>query len=225
VVRTQPREARALWKAGDALVAAQDALLSGKGDAKGLRDAGEREREALDALLAAARGLLTGKGRDLGDATLEKLRDTLHAAAIDPDGREDVAAGRVVKERAHAGLGTFEGALAAAPVREKKPAPPPKEKKEDRAGRRERERAEVEQAEREEAERRQAARRRAAAERELREAEKGLATAEKRAERADARLAEAQEAAEEAGAELDAAQARADNARAALDAIPGGEGS
>ncbi len=224
VVRTQSTQARELWKAGDELVAAQDALLGGTGDAKRLRAAGEGEREALDALVRAARGLLTDKGRDLGEATLEKVRDTLHAAAIDPEGREDVAAGRVVKERAHAGLGTFEGTLAAspAPVRERAE---PKQKaakattKEDRAAQRERERQEAEEAERAEAERRQAARRRAAAERELREAQKALSTAEKRAERTEARLAEAREAAEEAGAELDAARAREENARAALDGL------
>jgi hypothetical protein len=106
-VRSQPKVARALWDAGDALVAAQEDLLGGRGDAAGLRAAAEGERAALDALLDAARGLLTSEGRDLGEGTIERVRETLHAAAIDPAAREDVAAGRATRERAHSGLGAF----------------------------------------------------------------------------------------------------------------------
>jgi hypothetical protein len=107
VVRTQPKEARALWQAGDALIAAQEALLAGTGDAAALRTAVEDERAAVDGLLEAARGLLTGAGRDLGETTIERVRETLHAGAIDAEARADVAAGRAVRERAHAGLGPF----------------------------------------------------------------------------------------------------------------------
>src|SRR3954470_423233 len=106
-VRSQSKAARALWDAGDALVAAQDDLLAGRGGAAGLRAAAEGERAALDALLEAARGLLTGEGRDLGEGTIERVRETLHAAAIEPAAREDVEAGRATRERAHAGLGGF----------------------------------------------------------------------------------------------------------------------
>src|SRR3954454_14536674 len=113
-VRSQPKAARALWDAGDALVAAQEDLLAGRGDAAGLRAAAEGERAALDALLDAARGLLTGEGRDLGEGTIERVRETLHAAAIEPSAREDVAAGRATREQAHAGLGAF-GEVSARP--------------------------------------------------------------------------------------------------------------
>src|SRR4051794_29923050 len=123
VVRSQPKAARALWDAGDALVAAQEDLLAGRGDAAGLRAAAEGERAALDGLLDAARGLLTGEGRDLGEATIERVRETLHAAAIEPAAREDVAAGRATRERAHAGLGGF-GDVALPPA----PAPKGKAK-------------------------------------------------------------------------------------------------
>jgi len=116
VVRSQPKPARALWNAGDALIAAQDDLLAGRADAATLRTAVEDERAALDALLDAARGLLTGEGHDLGDATIERVRDTLHAGAIDADAREEVAAGRAVRERAHAGLGAFGAAPPVAPA-------------------------------------------------------------------------------------------------------------
>src|SRR4051812_42676867 len=84
VVRSQPKAARALWDAGDALVPAQHDLLSGRGDAAGLRAGGEGEREAFARVLEAARGVWTGAGRDPGEGTVERVRETLHAAAIDP---------------------------------------------------------------------------------------------------------------------------------------------
>src|SRR5215207_6894894 len=90
-VRSQPRAARDLWEAGDVLAAAQEAVLAGKGSGADLRTAGDRERAALDPLVDAARGLLTSSGGDLSETTLERVRETLHAAAIDADTREDVA--------------------------------------------------------------------------------------------------------------------------------------
>jgi hypothetical protein len=112
-VRSQPRAARQLWEAGDALAAAQEAVLSGKGSGAGLREAAERERLALDPLVDAARGLLTSSGGDLSETTIDRVRSTLQAAAIDADAREDVAAGRVVRERAPRGLFGGEAAAAA----------------------------------------------------------------------------------------------------------------
>src|SRR4051795_6470048 len=93
-VRSQPKAARALWDAGDALIAAQEDLLAGRGDAAALRAAAEDERSALDELVGAARGLLTGQGTDLGEGTIERVRETLHAAAIEPEAREGVGGGR-----------------------------------------------------------------------------------------------------------------------------------
>jgi len=111
-VRSQPRAARELWAAGDALAAAQEAVLSGKGSGADLREAADRERVALDPLVDAARGLLTSSGGDLSETTIDRVRATLQAAAIDADAREDVAAGRATRERAPRGL--FGGELAAA---------------------------------------------------------------------------------------------------------------
>jgi hypothetical protein len=114
-VRSQPRAARELWDAGDALAAAQEAVLSGKGSGADLREAAERERLALDPLVDAARGLLTSSGGDLSDTTIDRVRSTLQAAAIDPDARDEVAAGRATRERAPRGLfGGDEGVAAPA---------------------------------------------------------------------------------------------------------------
>jgi hypothetical protein len=116
-VRSQPRAARELWEAGDALAHVQDAVLSGKGSGADLREAAERERLALDPLVDAARGLLTSSGGDLSETTIDRVRATLQAAAIDEDAREDVAAGRAVRERAPRGLfGGDEGPMPAAPA-------------------------------------------------------------------------------------------------------------
>src|SRR3954465_15780850 len=78
-VRSQPKAARALWDAGDALVAAQDDLLAGRGGPAGPRAAADGARAAVDGLLDAARGLLTSEGRGLGEGTIERVRETLHA--------------------------------------------------------------------------------------------------------------------------------------------------
>ena len=80
-VRSQPRAARELWEAGDALAAAQEAVLSGKGSGADLREAAERERAALDPLVDAARGLLTSSGGDLSETTIDRVRATLQAAS------------------------------------------------------------------------------------------------------------------------------------------------
>ncbi len=99
LVRTQSRELKALFKAGDQLQRAQADLLAGKGDAGKLRAAAEREREAVDELTEAARGLLSSEGHELAPATLDRVSDTLHAAALDKDARGEVA-GRLPRARA-----------------------------------------------------------------------------------------------------------------------------
>jgi hypothetical protein len=104
-VRARSREAGELWAAGDALAAAQEALLEGRGDARTLRDAARAEQAARRPLVEAARGLLTGRGRSLGESALERVDETLHAAAVDPAARADVAAGRATRELRHVGMG------------------------------------------------------------------------------------------------------------------------
>jgi hypothetical protein len=103
-IRSQPPAARELWESGDALASAQEAILAGKGSGSDLRAAAERERAAVEPLVDAARGLLTSSGGDLSEATIERVRETLHAAAIDADVREEVAPGRATRERAPRGL-------------------------------------------------------------------------------------------------------------------------
>ena len=110
VVRAQRSATEALWDAGDAVLATQAALVDGRADGQELRAAIDAERRALDPLADAARGLVTGSGRFLGDQHVGAVVETLHAAAIDPTAREQVASARLVKPLRLTGL---EAALAA----------------------------------------------------------------------------------------------------------------
>jgi hypothetical protein len=111
LVRERPDEVRALVEAGEALAGAQEQLLTGA-DRAVLRGAADAARRLVDALAdeAPAEG-----------ATREKVRATLHAATVDADVRAEVAAGRVLKERAAAGFGGLEALAAAGPAPKAKP--------------------------------------------------------------------------------------------------------
>jgi hypothetical protein len=108
LVRDRPDEIAALVEAGTALAGAQEQLLDGA-DAAVLRSAAVAARALVDAL--AAEAPVDGAARD-------KVRATLHAATVDPAVREEVAAGRVVKERSAAGFGGLEALIAAGRGRE-----------------------------------------------------------------------------------------------------------
>ena len=113
LVRTQHRVVSDLFEAGDALQKAQDELLSGRSDGEALRTAAERERIAVESLMERARGLLSSEGHELSQMTLDRVADTLHAAAVDADVREQVQEGCVQKELRHSGLGGAGAALGA----------------------------------------------------------------------------------------------------------------
>ena len=115
LIRTQGRAVQALFHAGDALRGAQADLLAGSGDGRTLRAAGDRERGAVDDLVAAARGLLTSEGYELSAAVVERVSDTLHAAALDERAREQVREGCLERELRHVGLGLGLGEEVSAP--------------------------------------------------------------------------------------------------------------
>src|SRR5947209_12895465 len=105
LVRTQRRAVTALFEAGDALQRAQAEVIGGRGDARALREAAERERAAVKRLSDAARGLLTDEGHGLTPATLDRVSETLHAAALDDDARKQVEHACLERELRHIGLG------------------------------------------------------------------------------------------------------------------------
>lgn len=108
LVRTQSREVDALFKAGDALQKAQGDLLAGETEPGALRRAVDAERAAVDQLTERAGGLLRSDGHELTPTTLERVAETLHAAALDEDARGSVRGGRLERELRHVGLGGLE---------------------------------------------------------------------------------------------------------------------
>jgi hypothetical protein len=214
LVRSQGPAVKELFDAGDALRQAQAELLAGRGDGGALRAARERERVAVDGLVDSARGLLTSQGHELSPATLDRVLDTLHAAALDDSAREQVRAGRLERELRHAGLGLGEAEAAAAT-----PPPPPSVPRPKRdtgkAG------AKSQRAERDEEARRRAAEA-ARAEREhaaaLKAARSAETTARRRAQRTARALRAAEERREHAAQALDEADETLAAARAEADA-------
>ncbi len=235
LVRTQGDAVRELFAAGDGLRDAQADLLAGRGDGRALRAANQRERDAVDALVTAARGLLSGDGHELSPAVVERVADTLHAAALDAGARERAREGCLVRELRHAGLGLGESpgpapapaaarpeprpATSAAPAEPVDPAARRPDAGPSRQAAAERRRAAREQAKRERAEREQAERERGEARQAARSAERA---ARRRAERAghalkaaEERRARAAHALAEADEALEAAQVQAQDAVAA----------
>jgi hypothetical protein len=221
-VRGEPEAFEELTGAGDALRAAQEQVLGGADARDELRVAAERERAAADVLAESAAQALRSGGHAPSPSVLERIGETLHAAALDDDARGQVSGGRLVSELRHVGFGLGDGPIAPA-QKGIRGAPRGKatsggsraaerqEQTQQEARRRERER---------EAERAAARRELRAAERRLRDAERHAARAEERAEQARDVLAQAEQVAEAARAERDdasLAHRAADERRRALE--------
>ena len=193
VVRAQPAAASALWEAGDAVLETQARVVAGESGGPELRAAIDAERRALAPLVDAARGLMTGSGRFLGEQNIQPVSESLHAAAIDPAARPQVAEGRLTRPLRLTGL---EAALATRPRTvgdAGSAAPPARPAPRDRAGTES------------EAERRQADReRRARAE----ATERALVRARRARDQARERIAAAVRARDDAQAELEAQRLR-----------------
>ena len=113
VVRAEPKLLAALLAAGERLREVQ----LGAGSARDLRAAVEAETRALDALVRAAAQAAGA------EATLGKVRETLHAAALDPAVAAEVRAGVLVKEAQAVG---FPLGVSVPPDRVRERPPPPK---------------------------------------------------------------------------------------------------
>ncbi len=210
VVRSQAKAARALWDAGDAVLAVQRRAVAGEAAGDELRAAIAGQREALTPLADAARGMLTGRGAFLGEQAVQAVIETLHAAAVDPEARRDVEAGRLARPLRLAGLGAFpagpagrraDGAKEAAePEPEAAEAPPAADAEEAKAAKR----REAQEAKRRAA---AAAKQRAAAERAVAGARRARETALQRVERRRSELEAAEAELARLDEELEAAEA------------------
>ena len=224
LVRTRRAEVDGLLRAGDALREAQAGVLSGGADARDLRSAADQERRAVSDLVDTARGLLSSSGHELSATTLERVADTLHAAALDDDARGQVSNGRLVRELRHVGLGAGLGdAFAVAPA-QARPARPAKGEAATQRGAakgetaKQRRSAEAAQREREAARKQARAAERDAA-REVDRSERALRVAEDRRDRAAEALRQADDAAAEAQAGREAAIAAHRQAQQQLDSL------
>lgn len=235
LVRTRGKAVQNLFDAGDALRAAQADLLAGRGDGASLRAANEHERSAVDGLIDTARGLLSTDGHELSATIVERVADTLHAAALDADAREQVREGRLERELRHVGLGLGEGAAVTPPApkppkdavapkqapakKSGKPATTPAAKRDHATHERAKEaRAEAKRAEAERTAARKAARvAEAQARRRKERAASALRVAEERRERAADALNAADDALAAAQEEVTAAAAAHERAQAELD--------
>ena len=104
VQRDRPDEVRELIDVTEELHRVYE-KLSSAGARERLEEAAEMQRKLVRSLVRCAAQLLEAGGHPASDATLGKVADTLRAAGLDSDVREQVAQGRVVKEQRAAGLG------------------------------------------------------------------------------------------------------------------------
>jgi hypothetical protein len=186
-VRRHRKEVRRLLQADERLRKAHEALLSG-GNRKAMSDAVAKERELVGGLVKKAEPLLS-EGGSPSPANLERVRNTLHAAALDEELRGELEAGRVVSDREPVGLGPF-GAVEPS----ERSAPPTGEQRR---------------------EFRQARKRAEQAEKRLQSAERALELAREEAEEAHRSLRRSEQEAESARAEVEEAEAALEEAKRA----------
>lgn len=101
----------------------QARVLAGRADGRALSKVAEREREAVSGLVDIAGSLLAAEGLSVSPSVLERVGETLHAAALDDAARAPVAEGRLERELRHVGLGMGAGEVAAPAKRTPAAAP------------------------------------------------------------------------------------------------------
>jgi hypothetical protein len=191
LAREHRRQLSQLFTAGDALSEMQSRVLAGKADGRALSEAAERERAAVSSLVDAARTLLAAEGLTASASVLERVGETLHAAALDGEAREPVDQGRLERELRHVGLGMGAGGNVATAAKTRPTKGKPAKSK---ASEQEEVRKQAEAQERAEAEKRAQARKQAeATEKDARRQAAQAAKNLKDAERAHSRAAEALE--------------------------------
>jgi len=116
-LRRRRAEKEALLATAERLHEAQESLLSG-GDPADLREATRAERALTSALAESAEAIASETGKS-GPALRDRVRATLHAAALDEEARAELETGRFTREREAVGLGALDmgGTATAAPAR------------------------------------------------------------------------------------------------------------
>jgi hypothetical protein len=190
LARRHPEDVQALLEAVENLRSAQEQALRSD-EAQSLRAATSAEREALRTLTHRAHEFIAGEGQPPSAAVVERIASLLRAAAVDPVGRDLLAAGRLTEELEATGFTAFEGLQLPPGSRRTKAKPA---RSDDKADRRQKERLRK---------LRDRSTKLAAA---AAEAEREAERAEAAAERARRNAERARAVAERAGAELEAAE-------------------
>jgi hypothetical protein len=105
LARSEPKQVAALLETGERIRETQQRTLAGDATAEELADATNAERAAIRSLLTSARAALGDRGTA---AVLDRLGQTLRAAAIDELGRELLERGRLTEELKAVGFGPLE---------------------------------------------------------------------------------------------------------------------
>jgi hypothetical protein len=109
LARRRPKDVKQLLAAGRKLRKAQEALLKRR-DRDALQAASAAEREIVDELARDATAVAAEAGTASTAALDERIRNTLHAAALDEEAAAELSSGRLVREREAAGMfGTAAG--------------------------------------------------------------------------------------------------------------------
>jgi hypothetical protein len=111
LARDEPTLTAALLEAGELLRDTQQRALAGNAKQDEITDAASVERETIRALLTAARKRF---GDRATSALLDKLSQTLRAAAVDPVARQLLERGRLTEELKAVGFGPLEAVKPAA---------------------------------------------------------------------------------------------------------------
>lgn len=122
VRRDRPEDVRRLLDVTEELHRVY-AGLSSAGARERLAEAADMQRDLIRSLVRCAEQLLEAGGHRASEQTLGKVADTLRAAALDDELREQLAAGRLVKEQRGAGLGPLESLPPPAKKKQKKSKP------------------------------------------------------------------------------------------------------
>ena len=104
VRRDRPDDVRSLLEVTDELHRVYGGL-SAAGARERMAEASDMQRDLIRALVRCAEQLLEAGGHSANEQTLGKVADTLRAAALDEELREQLSTGRVVKEQRAASLG------------------------------------------------------------------------------------------------------------------------
>jgi hypothetical protein len=105
LAREEPKQVAALLEAGTRLRELQQQALAGKARADDVSDAATMERDAVRTLLTSARRIL---GDRATQPLLDKLSQTLRAAAVDDGARALLQRGRLTEDLAAVGFGPLE---------------------------------------------------------------------------------------------------------------------